>query len=139
MPRTHPSFTWLDQSRKCAAPLFTLIAVLAFATGGMGLAHRVLAHSDGGTHGSEHIHVDGDATCGSVPSPISEDVPVEHDADHGCEVCTMLATGVALPATPDAVSPPRPIAFRFFVSTARTPRVAPAPLPPARGPPSVSI
>lgn len=143
MARPRPCLASWRGIRDRVGPVLALVTLLAFATGGAGLAHRVLAHADGGQTDAadQHAHAHGGSACGSVPLS-NPDTPEENHKDddtaHGCDVCTLLATGATLPATCDAVPTPHPTADRAFCPATRAPRIAAAPLPPARGPPTVS-
>ena len=143
----------ISDSRDRAALWLALVAFLAFASGGAGLAHRVLAHAGGGhtlrrspdAHADAEAHAHGGFHCGATLAAANDkrDVPLEeprdhHDDGHNCDLCTQLVSGATPPATPDAVSPPRPTAFTLPFYPARAPQAAPVPLPPARGPPLVN-
>ena len=112
--------------------LCALVALMAFATGGAGLAHRALAHAQTGTA----------CTSSHAPLPAScpADAPADHDSDpHDCNVCELLASGVTPPTAPDTAPAFWPLNLLPHAALGVTPPAAPAPLPPARGPPSLSV
>jgi len=123
--------------------LCALVALMAFASGGAGLAHHVLAHSGVGPAHAGHVHAHGATPCGSTPTQSPSEAPAEAPADdetsHDCQVCTLLSAGFTPPAAPDAAPALRPANFQPFAADRAAPSTAPAPLPPARGPPSKSV
>ena len=138
-------------SRDRVALWLALVTFLVFASGGAGLAHRVLAHADGNhaptgdAHADAKAHTHGGSHCGATLAAANDqrDVPREeprdHDSDgHNCDLCLQLVSGATPPAAPDVVSPPRPTAFTLLFYPACAQQAAPVPLPPARGPPSVN-
>ncbi len=118
---------------------------MAFATGGAGLAHRVLAHGHpaGPAGVSADAHAHGATACTSSHAPLPADrpanAPADHDpAPHGCDVCQLLASGVTPPAAPVAAPALWPRNLLPPAARGAAPPAARVPLPPARGPPSLS-
>jgi len=122
------------------ATALALVAVLAFATGGAGLAHRVLVHDHAGhADHTEHVHAHADAPCGFNPAQAPVETPEQENAPHDCQICTLLAAGTTPPTVPDAAPALLRVPHRLHPVVFTTPDAAPAALPPARGPPSQSV
>ncbi len=126
-----------------------LVAILAFATGGAGLAHRALSHAHTHAQATAQPNVQTDAhghggtACASahvpLPADAPADAPADHDsAPHNCDVCKLLASGVTPPENPDAAPALWPLNLLPPATRGVTPPAAREPLPPARGPPSFS-
>ena len=126
--------------------LCALVALMAFATGGAGLAHRALAHAHPAATpgGSADAHAQTGTACTSshapLPASFPADAPADHDSDpHDCNVCELLASGVMPPTPPDTAPAFWPLKLLPHAALGVTPSAARVSLPPARGPPSLSV
>ncbi len=132
-PRSKPALS--------AAAAVALAALIAVATGGAGLAHRVLAHgghAQAGAPGQQTRTSGTTACCHHAPASTPSDEPAAPQPDHDCQVCTLLAASFAPTAPHDALPGQRLVGTRLRLVFAAAPAARPRTHPPVRGPPSRS-